>query len=405
MTGDVLLFLESNTTGTGRLFMRAARAEGCEPVLAARDPGLYPFAAEEGIRVVAADTADEEAMLELCRTIAPGERLKGLTSTSDYFVAAAARLAERLGLPGPSAAAVDRCRDKALQHERLSSAGVPVPDSRAAETPGEAAEAATALGLPVVVKPVGGSGSVGVRLCSAAGEAELHAALLLGRTLNERGIPERRAVLVQSFVEGPEYSVETFAGEVIGITRKHVSDPPAFVELGHDFPADLADSDSRAAAAAARAAVAALDLQWGAAHCELRLTGEGPVIIEVNSRMAGGFIPELIRRARGIDLIRELTRRILGREARLRPSAGRHASIRFLVPPRSGRLAAVTGEAEARAVGSVCDLAFYRSPGAEIRLAGDFHDRIGHVMAESERAEDARSAAERALALLSVTID
>lgn len=405
MTGDVLLFLESNTTGTGRLFMRAARAEGCEPVLIARDAGLYPFTSDEGVRTVTADTGDEEAVLALCRALAPGNRLKGFTSTSDYFVAAAARLAERLGLPGPSAAAVEQCRDKARQHARLRAAGVAVPDAQAAETAEEAARAAAALGLPVVVKPVGGSGSVGVRLCATAEDAERHAALLLSRSVNERGMPVRRAVLVQRFIEGPEFSVETLAGKVIGITRKHVSDPPHFIELGHDFPADLPDPDALSAAAAARAAVAALDLEWGAAHTELRLTASGPIIIEVNSRMAGGFIPELIRRARGIDLIRELTRRILGRPPRLQPSADAHASIRFLVPPRSGRLLAVTGEVEARAVASVCDLSHYRPPGAEIVLAGDFHDRIGHVMAASAQAAEARAAAERALALLTLTID
>ncbi|GAA0331164.1 ATP-grasp domain-containing protein [Sphingomonas oligophenolica] len=404
MTGRTVVFLESNTTGTGRLFMRAARAEGCEPVLLATRPGLYPFAEEESVRIVEIDTADEAAVLELCEQLARDTELKGLTSTSDYYILSAARLAGRLGLPGPSVAGIETCRDKQLQHEALRAAGVRVPASLVAGTPDEAASAARQLGLPVVIKPVGGSGSVGVRLCRTEDEVAQHAAVLLSRTLNERGIPIRRMILLQQLVQGPEYSVETFAGEVVGITGKHVSDPPVFVELGHDFPAALDEADARAIAAIALRAVAALDLNWGAAHTELRLTPGGPVIIEVNSRMAGGFIPELVRRATGIDLIRELTRRVVGKEARLGRNAAGHASIRFFVPDRSGTLAALNGVAEARAVPDVCDLSLYREPGFTVALAGDFHDRIGHVMTASHDAAAARASADHALSLLSVAL-
>lgn len=404
MNGRTVVFLESNTTGTGRLFMRAARAEGCEPVLLAARPGLYPFAEEESVRIVEIDTADEAAVLDFCVRLGRDAELKGLTSTSDYYILAAARLAGQLGLPGPSVAGIETCRDKQLQYEALLAAGVPVPASRAAGTPGEALATARDLGLPLVLKPVGGSGSVGVRLCSTEDEVAQHAALLLSRTLNERGIPIRRMILLQRLVEGPEYSVETFAGEVIGITRKHVSELPVFIELGHDFPAALDDADARAITAIALAAVTALDLSWGAAHTELRLTSEGPVIIEVNSRMAGGFIPELVRRATGIDLIRALTRRVLGKDVRLQRNAAGHASIRFFVPDRGGTLAALDGVAEARAVPDVCDLSLYREPGFMLALAGDFHDRIGHVMTASHDPAAARASADRALALLSVAL-
>ena len=59
-----LLLVESNTTGTGRLFARQARSLGFEPVLAAADPDRYPYAAEDGIRVVRCDTADACAVLD-----------------------------------------------------------------------------------------------------------------------------------------------------------------------------------------------------------------------------------------------------------------------------------------------------------------------------------------------------
>lgn len=397
----MLAFLESNTTGTGRLFLRAAQAERCTPVLIARDPNRYPFAREEGVRVIDADTADETAIATLLTKLG----LAGLTSTSDYFIASAARIAARLGLPGPAPDAIERCRDKARQHARLRACGVSVPNAIAAKHVAGALAAAVAIGLPAVIKPAGGSGSVGVRLCRTIAEVETHAAHLLAQTVNERGMPVSPTVLVQAFVEAREFSVETLGGEVIGITAKHVSAPPTFVELGHDFPASLAPAEARALADTARAAVAALDLCWGAAHTELRLGPAAPCVIEVNARLAGGFIPELIRRATGLDPIRELVRITLGRPARLTPPLRGHASIRFLVPPRSGRLAAIEGAHAAAAVEGICDVGLYRAPGSPIALAGDFHDRIGHVIAAAASAEACSGGADRALALLTPTIE
>jgi lysylphosphatidylglycerol synthetase-like protein (DUF2156 family) len=51
MTGPWFALVESNTTGTGRDFAEAARAHGLRPVLLARSPERYPYAAELGLDV------------------------------------------------------------------------------------------------------------------------------------------------------------------------------------------------------------------------------------------------------------------------------------------------------------------------------------------------------------------
>jgi S-sulfo-L-cysteine synthase (3-phospho-L-serine-dependent) len=395
-----LVFLESNTTGTGRLFIRAARLEGCEPVLIARNPELYGFAVEEAVRVVVADTSDEAEVLDCCADLAAESSLVGITSTSDYFVSTAARLAKRLGLPGPSAESIIGCRDKELQYGALSAAGVLVPKTKTATTRVEAVSAAREIGLPIVLKPVGGSGSVGVRLCVNHGQVADHADLLLSQETNERGMPIRRAVLAQEFIDGPEFSVESLAGQLVGITRKYVSSPPVFIEMGHDFPAHLHEAEEAAVQDVVRRSLCALDLQWGAAHTELRLARRGATIIEVNPRLAGGYIPELVRLATGIDLIRQLTRRVAGRCVRIDPERRDHASIRFIVPERSGTLREVAGQDSARAIAGVRDVSVYRPNEARVTLAGDFHDRVGHVIASAHSPALAKDRAEQALALL-----
>ncbi|MBW3656955.1 MAG: hypothetical protein KY444_12720 [Gemmatimonadetes bacterium] len=142
---------------------------------------------------------------------------------------------------------------------------------------------------------------------------------------------------------------------------------------------------------------ALLGLSWGPLHWELRMDREGRAVpMEVNPRLAGGFIPELVRHAQGIDLIRETLRLVVGREPELAAARRHYASIRFLFAPGAGRLAAFEGMPEALARPEVVEVSAYRRPGDELDVHGDFRDRIGHVVACAAEPRAAARAAEGA---------
>ena len=393
-----LAFIESNTSGTGRLFARVAAAQGVRPILLAADPTRYPYAADDELQVLRVDTQDEAALLDACRHLASDGKLAGVTSSSEYFVATAAKLAAELGLPGPRPKAIADCRDKHVQRLRLRAAGVGVPEFRLANSEGEAVAAAEEVGFPVVVKPVYGSGSVGVKLCAEAAAVAAHARELLAQRQNERGQPIPHRVLVEELAGGQEYSVETFDACVVGITRKYLGALPAFVEVGHDYPAALSAEDEGRVREAALGALAALDLGWGPAHVELRVGAGGPQLIEVNPRLAGGFIPELVRLANGVDLIAATLGRVIGSEPNLTERNRLFASLRFVVAESEGRLAGVGGLEAARSVVGVERVEIYKALNELVRPRGDFRDRVGHVIAVGETAAAARDAAEAARA-------
>lgn len=125
------VLVESNTTGTGRLFARAAVAAGLRPVLLARDPDRYPYVRADGIASRVVDTASLPAVLAACAELSPA----GITSSSEYFVGAAAEAARALGLAHPDPDAIRACRDKPTQRARLAAAGLPGPAFAAAPTP------------------------------------------------------------------------------------------------------------------------------------------------------------------------------------------------------------------------------------------------------------------------------
>jgi argininosuccinate lyase len=213
-------------------------------------------------------------------------------------------------------------------------------------------------------------------------------------------MPIPRLILVEQQALGPEFSVETFGSRIVGITAKQLGPLPHFVEIGHVFPADLASETADAIGAEVRRALDALGMQWGPCHTELRLTVQGPMIIEVNPRLAGGFIPELVRRANGIDLIDATIRLVAGLPVDLSPAWRQHAAIRFVLALDEGRLQEVAGLGMAGQIAGVAETLVYRRAGDPIRLHGDFRDRIGHVIALGDTAAAARAAAEQAAAVI-----
>lgn len=404
MNKDFVIFIESNTSGTGRLFVSAAAQLGYQPVMLAEKPERYPFLQRDSVSYVACNTSSCTEMAEVLHEFQRDGRIAGIFSTSDYFIESGARLAAEHHLPGENPSAIAACRNKAVQRQRLQQAGLRTPQFKCVHSVEEALAAFEKLGLPVVVKPTMGSGSVGVRLCCSPEQVAEHAGALLGRKVNERGIPLPAELLVEEYLIGPEFSVETLGQSVLGITRKHVSQEPFFVELGHDFPAGLSLEVAESIIEVAQHGLRALGLGWGPAHVEVRLTENGPIIVEINPRLAGGFIPEIVRRAFGVDPIRETIKLVVGQPAQILPVHNECSSIRFLTPSRVGVVSAITGLKEAASLDGVVDVQTYCRVGDRVGIENDFRDRIGHVISCAGKEAQAASVSEMARSRIRIDV-
>jgi len=398
------VLVESNTTGTGRLFAERACDLGLVPHLLSVDATRYGYPAELGLPSHGCDTGSPAAVLEACRRLVGAQRVVGVTTSSEYFVDVAARVARSLGLPGEDPDVLTAARSKSVQRERFAAHGVDSPVHRTVMSAADAVAAALAIGLPVVVKPISGSGSLGVRRCDTREEVAGQARLLLGATADERARPAPTGVLVESYLAGPEYSVEVLAGKVRAVVAKHLDESLGFLEVGHDVPAPVDTETDAALRRSARFALAALGLTRGAAHVELRVMHGRAYVIEVNPRLAGGMIPVAVQAATGQDLIAELVAWTAGRQRPSVPDTNRCASIRFLVPDRDGTVRAVPDPTAVRALDGVIDAAVTARPGQQVVRQGAYLDRLGYVIAAGDDREQAAARADRAVAALEVDI-
>lgn len=389
---DILVFIESNTTGTGELLGESTRKRGLRPVYLVASASNYPFL--DRFDYIEVDTNSIEGAKRAIEDLrSAGNALRGITTTSEYFVFLVAQLARHYGLPGPSPDSVALCRDKYRLRQWLDANGLGTVRYRLARNKSDSLEALAALGAPVVVKPRGGSGSIAVMLCSSADDLEQAYEKYRQYRNAKAGNATHDGLLIEAFGGGREYSVEIFNGIVVGITEKYVSDPPVFVEIGHDYPANLLDSVSSRIASDVADIIRRIGLTWGAAHAEIKIDDDQLHIIEINPRLAGGMIPRLVSLASGIDLLEAQLDLVTGKPVTLAPTRQRFSAIRFIVANQNGRFVRRKCEQEWREPN---ELKFYFDGKHEVRLNGDFRDRIGHVIVSSEERESLLHHVERA---------
>ncbi len=387
MAAKKVVFIESNTTGTGEIFAGLSRKMGYCPVLVTSNTERYSSYFRNEVEVVQAQTNKLDDVWAVCKRIDESSSgLTGVISSSEYYIYTASIVAKRLNLPGPDPIAVNIARNKYFQREKLQAEGIPVPAFVRAKSVTEAVSAAESIGFPVVVKPVLSSGSEGVRLCSNSVEIISHVDKLLSIKENPRGQPNPDYVLVEEFIDGPEYSVEALGDgkvKIIGITKKYLGKKPHFVEIGHDYPASLEPAESERITNLTISALKSIGLVWGPSHTEIRLAEGAPKIIEINPRLAGGMIPVLIRLVQGVDLILIILKLICGQDIQINDlvQGDCYAAIRFLIPPANGRIRKIQGLDEIRKIRRIDSVKVYERANNFKLLKGDFNDRVGHVIA------------------------
>ncbi|WP_052848370.1 ATP-grasp domain-containing protein [Streptomyces avicenniae] len=306
----------------------------------------------------------------------------GFTETSAL---AAARANEALRLPGNPHAAVAYLTDKATLRAKVNQlTGAPVRFERC-DHAAHVVPTAERVGFPCVAKPRTGSGGQDVHLLRDAADAALLAA-----ELN----PEP-ALIVEEFLEGPEYSVEAHSRAgvhtVLAITRIHP--PGAGPDAGgHDLPAVLDPATAAEIHALVQCTLGAAGQRSGPSQTEVVVTAHGPRLIESHAHPGDECVAELLA-ATGTDVHALTVASALGLPRPPGPppsAAARHAGVRFLrLPP--GLLTAVDGLEEARALPGVTGVEIGVPVGSHVpettsRVAG--HGRVT-VVADSPHERDA----------------
>ncbi|WP_126329950.1 ATP-grasp domain-containing protein [Moraxella cuniculi] len=184
---------------------------------------------------------------------------------------------------------------------------------------------------------------------------------------------------------GDEYSAEfgwcSLAGWVlIGYTKKIKSPEPTFVELAHIFPYSFGNGLDDDICQTLIGCLQALGLKNCVAHVEFKLHQGQVFVVEINPRLAGDMIVDLVRTACGVDMgkIAYLSHTGTPWAADLAINHTCHAATAYLYSEQTGTVMTV------RTDGSEQDLWLRPLPRYNTGNLTSSDDRLGCVIATAD---------------------
>ncbi|MFD0375753.1 acetyl-CoA carboxylase biotin carboxylase subunit family protein [Streptomyces sp. NPDC127112] len=236
-------------------------------------------------------------------------RPAGVVTFKDSLLRTAAAIAERCGLRFHDPATVEALVDKHSQRAALAAAGVQATICRRIRSAVDLRPALAATGVPAVLKPCSGAGSVNTCLVHDAEELEDRYA----EFTTDSSV--RGDYVLEEYLVGDTTVVGEFWGDYVSVEslvedgRIHTTAitgklPLAFPfrETGYFIPALLPDGLAQSVVRLEQQALRALGIRHGVTHTEIKFTPQGPRLIEVNGRL-GGHVADILNRVAGVDLL------------------------------------------------------------------------------------------------------
>jgi hypothetical protein len=290
------------------------RGAGLEPVAVMSVPvpsGLSGSFRPADFALVLSAAEGIDPLLRRLRPLRPEAVVPGL----DCGVILADILAADL-VPGRAndSTLVSARRHKGHMVAALEASGVRTIRTLTTSSPAEAAQWVgrhELQGRDLVVKPAMSAGTVDVTLLPGGAGLTSTITELLNKT-SLFDVPNEE-VVVQERVLGTEYAVDTFSWE----GRHSVSGAYVCRKVANGSSFATYDSLSFVPYEAAETAVVvdyvkdaldALGIRFAIAHTEVMMTSDGPVLIEIGARPAGGDLPALCELATGDNVIQRLAR-------------------------------------------------------------------------------------------------
>jgi biotin carboxylase len=381
--------LESLSFGLGH--MAAAAAEtGHRLCLLTADRSVYRHELDtlpdDALTVIDVDTSDEFATRS---ALAALPDLAGLLNTTDTWSVPAADLAAEFGLPGPDPAAVRLLRDKYRVRELLHRQGLSRSGAvRVSPGPDSARQVCRAVGLPAVLKDSAGTSSRNVWIA--------HDEETLRRALDDAARQQLMgALFAEAFLAGPLYSAETLSWNgttrLLGVLSRQTSRQPAVREEAAAFPVALPRAEFSGIEQWVGDVLHAAGHHSGFAHVELILTTRGPELVEINRRIGGALVGEVMCRSLGTNVYTAMMEEALGRRPRLMDAPLDHSgpaqAFVLVYADRPGVLKGWHGLDELTAFPGAVRWYPTRAPGDLMPQVGDQRGCTGIVLAEAPTAE------------------
>lgn len=278
------------------------------------------------------------------RTVAwlRGKQIDRILCNWEPLQVLAARLRERVGMPGMSVDQVVGFRDKMVMKERVKAAGLRVPYAFRVRNEKEVREAAERIGYPLILKPIAGAGSADTYKVDS--KTELEETLKKMRHVTEASCEE--------FIAGEEFTFDTICVDGVPVYENIASYlPKPLIARSEEWISpviitvrDMAQPKLRPGIQLGRNVLKALQMGDGFTHMEWFLTAKGEAVFgEVGCRPGGAHLVDQMNYTGDVDLFREWARIVCWHAFEASTERKYNAGIVFKRALGQGRITRITG--------------------------------------------------------------
>lgn len=332
---------------------------------------------------------DHDKVIEKIKELEKKYNIVAVFSLNEYRVPLAAKIKEFLKLPyGLSYDAAMKCRNKKDARKVLKGLGENSVKHAIIRNLIEAKEFISQNGLPVVIKPSNDAGSQLVACCTTILDVEEAVDNIISRKTNLVNVELDSEFLIEEFLDGPEFSVETITyrgkSKVVAITSKKILSSLIPLEIGHTVPAILDSNIEEDIENIVIRSHELLGINDTVTHTEIKVTRNGPRIIEVNARPGGDNIPSLVKAVTGVDLHAASILLALGKNVTtIDDCNAKKADIRYFIAEEDG-YAKIGDLSELYNNDNVKKIDLPIEQGMKVQKSTSNYDRIGYFMCFDE---------------------
>jgi len=391
-------------------FIAAAQQKGIKVLIASEGEHSVVSAYSEGLHI---KFDEPETALEKMLNEASRRPFNAVIGTDDSTTELASKVSKALGLAHNKPESVQIAKRKDLARCCLRDANVKVPKFDIVDVKHSIIEQISNVKFPVVVKPIGLSGSLGV--IRANDESELktvcHRIEKIIKQNTKLTTEDYQHLLIEEFIAGDEIAVEGILVkqqfQLLSIFDK--PDPlngPYFEETYYITPSKLNSEQQLELISTLQSACNAYGLHEGPIHAECRINDDGIWVVEIAARTIGGLCGRLLKFGTGLSLEELVLAHAIGEPIPMvEQTEQEHASGVLMIPiPRHGILKRVEGLLAAQKISLIDDVSIQIQEGYEVTPLPEGSSYLGFIFASGGSTAEVEQALRDAHACLKIVI-
>ncbi|WP_227495135.1 ATP-grasp domain-containing protein, partial [Bacillus cereus] len=401
-----IVFIETNKSGSSREAIKAAEKLNFFTVLLTKktkfieERNTFP----DVHQMIFTDINDYDNIITTIEKLnKSGKNIKGIFSFIDPFVYLAARLSEKFCSNIVSTEAIYRMENKILTRNVLKD--LPISLNYLIYKPTEPLSSFLKknkkINFPLIVKSPKSSGSKDVLLVKNKNQLILSIQSLLKKLPTEE-------ILLEEYVDGPQYLVEILVQNgkvhIIAVIEQEITLFERFIVTGYSLLGQVDKSLYNSLFNAVNSVIQAFNMKNGACHLELRRINNDWKLIEINPRISGGAMNDIIEIGHGINLVQETIQLMLGNKPSLNKKHHKYVYTHYLTVKSKGKLIRVTGKNRSSKYPGVEKVYIKPKKGTVLKPPTSMGHRCGYVLAASYFKTEAKQIALKAAKEISFEI-